>query len=681
MANHSAYSGYYAGSLRLRNYNSIRGVDFTNRKDEIELYRSPEMVNMWKNYKSNNGLCIETRPGLENYKTYQETIYGMSFFTYNNEKHLIVHAGTKLYDNDNVVFDGLAEHKSNMFIYNSKLWLMDTTEYYVYDGETFETVVGYIPITTISRAPLGGGSTYQDVNMLSDYRKNSFCSDGMTCQYNLDVESYDSDYKAVITIDDEVIDNSEKSQVYDGNGYMKYTNSDNTYWYDKENSILYNSDYEKVIDGEVHNSYDWIKYKNSSGTIYWYDPTYKKVYDEQENMLDIEVSTLTKVSDTTTVSNSTAVSDYPYTEYPSEGKIIFSTPPKTPDTDGSDNVVIQFKKYIEGYRERVTHCSMVVQFDNRIFISGNPEWKNAFWYSGLDEPSYIADIDYYQEGQNDSAIKGLVPGNNALWVIKESSQSNTTIWYHTPSTSAVDDATTVKTYPRSHSSITTGCKGQARNFRDTIVFFSDNGLEAISSDVTTEQVITHKSTFVDNKLLNETNYADMWLEEYGGYLLVFIDNKVYLADGIYTPVNHDHYEYEWFYWELEHNIDFTLIDNDIMYLVSDKDIYTLTDTKEDRQVNAVFTTVDDEMDFPQMQKITNKRGCTADVNGTNVILYVKTDKTDFVKIGQYSLTKGRFIPKIKRKKWKSIQLKLEADMPFYFYSMTLESYVTNYLKK
>ena len=41
-----------SGSLITRNYTGFKGVDFSNRKDEIALYRSPDALNMWRNYKN-----------------------------------------------------------------------------------------------------------------------------------------------------------------------------------------------------------------------------------------------------------------------------------------------------------------------------------------------------------------------------------------------------------------------------------------------------------------------------------------------------------------------------------------------------------------------------------------------------------------------------------------------------
>ncbi len=677
-SNNSVGSGAYAGSLRLRNYNSIRGVDFSQRKDEVSSYRSPDMLNMWKNYRNSNGLCIETRPGLELVKKYDEPINGFYFFTYNGTKHTILHTGTKLYDDDKLVSDELSDNKSIFFVYQTKLYILDTIHYYEYDGTDLKEVIGYIPTTTISRAPLGGGSTYQDVNLLSPYRKNSFCSDGETLEYHLDVESYDEDYNVIIRINDKVVDNSEKVQVTDKNGYLKYKKTDTVhYWYDEENKTLYNSEYDKLNSGELYDKRGYVKYKDSNSKIYWYDKTYQGLYDTDGNAVDIKVSTLTKITDNTKLSDLSNITDYPYTEDATKGVITFSSPVEKPDTDGEDNVVIQFRRTVEGYRERISNCTMVEIFDNRVFFSGNPNYPNVLWHSSLDDPTYCSDVDYYEEGVSDSAIKGIVAGNNALWVMKEPSQTNTTIFYHNPSI----DSSYGKVYPSSHSSISTGCLGQARNFRDTIVFFSDKGMEGISSDVTTEQVITHMSTLIDNKLLNETNYKNMILTEWEGYLLVAIDNHIYLADGSAKCTNNDHTEYEWFYWEFDNNIEMLFENEGIIYMCMNNAFYTLTNKSEDREINSYFTTIDDEFGFPQMQKITNKRGCVIDINGTSVDLYIKTDKTDFEKIDTFNITKGRIIPKIKRKKWKSIQLKLEATKPFYFYSATLESYITNYLKK
>lgn len=579
-----------SGALISRNYSNFRGVDFSNRKDEVNLFRTPDALNMWKNYKSTGGKAIETRPDVELLKEYSASIFGHFFYDYNGETHEIVHSGTNLYDDDNIIYENMAEHKSLFFVFNNKLYIKDATNYLVYDGNTCTPVVGFIPTTTIGRSPAGGGTLYQDVNLLSPYRKNSFVADGNSTEYNLDAEQIDGDVRV---------------------------------W---------------VIDEDGH---------------------------EQETTA--------------------------FTVNANAGIVTFTTAPSEPLTTGQDNVIIQYKKTVEGYADRILKCTLLENFDNRVFFSGNPDYPNFLWHCSLNDPTYCSDLDYYAEGVDDAKVKSIVAGNNALWVLKAPSQSNTTIFYHNP----VIDSEYGKVYPSTHSSISTGCKTKGVNFNDTICFFSERGLEGITGDVTTEQTLSHKSSFVDNRLLNEENYDNMILEEWEGYLLVMIDNKIYLADSRQQATVVDHTEYEWYYFELDQKITGSLVKNGILYLSTEEiekvngvpttkyRIYTLTNDNKTRRIPAYWTTIEDEFNYPQYQKTTNKKGCVVDLDGDEITVYAKTDNNSFdlVKNIQNIKHKDYMVVRIKKKKWKSIQLKFYSKKPFNIYSSTLEAYVGSYVKR
>ena len=570
-----------SGSLIIRNYNGFRGVDFSNRKDEIALNRSPDALNMWKNYKSNNGKCIETRPDIELLEEYSDTIFGLFFYAFNGVTHRIVHSGDKLYQDSAVIYSNMARNKTQFFVFNNILYIKDGVKYLRYNGTEIKEVEGYIPTTTISRSASGGGTLYEDVNLLQPLRKNSFCSDGASVDYILDVENIDSDYPVKVWVDGKEVSNFK----------VNYTSS----------------------------------------------------------------------------------------------KITFNEAPKEPDTPGADNVVIQFKKEIKGYRDRIDKCTLVELFDNRVFFSGNPDYPNMLWHCSLENPEYCSDLDYYAEGTNDSMIKSIVAGNNALWVMKEPSQNNTTIFYHNPTV----DADYGKIYPSVHSSISIGCMTTGINFNDSICFFSDRGLEAITGDVTTEQVLGHRSSLIDNRLLNESKYKEMSLIEWEGYLLVIVGNKVYLADSrAMVNINNDS-EYEWFYWEFDKNITSTCVKDEVLYLCTEETtkqgikhvIYTLTNAKDTREVESYWCTLADEFKYPQYQKTTNKKGCVVDMEGAEVTISTKIDNNEFTKINTYKNIKGYVVARIKKKKWKSIQLKFSSSKPFSLYSSTLEAYVGSYCKR
>ena len=564
-----------SGSLITRNYTDFRGVDFTDR--EVSLHRSPDSLNLWKDYKK-LGKCIETRPDIELVATYDNTIYGLFFYSVGNTEMMIVHSGTKLYrvegDTKTELFTGMKPAKSNAFVYNQILYIKDGINYLKYDGKTIGQVVGYIPTTSIARKPAGGGTVYQDVNMLSAWRKNTFLGDGESKDYYLDAMDIDGEAPVVLV-----------------NG----------------NTMVYGTDF-----------------------------------------------------------------DYS----PSTGKITFTVAPPKPLTDGQDNVIITYKKTVTGYADRINKCTLLQVFANRVFFSGNQDYPNTVWHSSLNDPSYCSDLDYYNEGLDLSPVKSMVAGNNALWVFKEPSQANTTVFYHNP----VVDSEYGKIYPSTHSNISTGCIATGINFNDDIAFFSDRGMEAINGDITTEQVVAHRSSMVDSRLLAETNYKNMILEEWEGYLLVIIDNKVYLADSRAMVVNQNHNEYEWFYWELDKNITCTKVHNGVLYLGTAEGIYTLTNNG-DREIESYWTTTEDEFNYGQYQKTTNKRGCVIDMEGSSITVSTKIDNGEFETIDTYENVKGYVVSRIKKKKWKSIQLKFSSNKPFSLYGSTLEAYIGGYLKR
>lgn len=562
-----------SGDLITRIYNNFRGVDFTDKN--VVLQRSPDALNMWKNYRK-LGKSIQTRPAMKLFKQMDNSVYGLFFYTINTVEHMIIHCGVSLYDYNmsteeikTIKSKGMNPRRSESFIFNNIFYIKDGINYLEYDGETCKEVEGYIPTTTNSRAPLGGGTMLEDYNMLTGYRKNSFCADGENKEYHLDSREIEA--------------------------------------------------------GETK---AWIN----------------------------GVETTDFTVDTT------------------NGIVTFNEIPEKPLTDGQDNVVIQFCKTISGDREKILKCNLLCVFDNRVFFGGNQDYPNTIFHTSLNNPRYVSSTDYYNEGLDMSPVRSMVVGNNALWVFKEPSQANTSIYYHNPAT--YEDG---KAYPSIHSSISTGCVAKAINFNDDIVFFSDRGMEGINGDVTTEQVVAHRSTLVDSKLLEETNYKNLILQEWEGYLLVIIDNKVYLADSraMYTNVSHN--EYEWFYWELEKNITFATVKDNILYLCSNDGIYTLT--KENGEIDSYWTTCLDDFGSPSMQKTTNKRGCLLEVESEVLNIYAKIDNSRFELINRFNETKGYVVPRIKKKKWKDIQLKIESDTPFKLSMCTLQSFIGGYVKR
>lgn len=381
-----------------------------------------------------------------------------------------------------------------------------------------------------------------------------------------------------------------------------------------------------------------------------------------------------------------------------EGYVKLANAPETrTGNEGTDNVYIKFKKVNDGYKDMIKYCTLCTAFNGDVFFSGNPDYPNTLFgtspiigidnlgynlfYNTTEEAGYVPYSSMVNDGYDNNQIKALIPANNALWVIKEPNDSNTTVFYHTPNVEINELGIERYVYPNTHSSISTGCLATGINFNDDIVFFSNRGMEGITGDITTEQLLSHRSSLIDAMMLNEENYKDMILEEWEGYLLVIIDNKVYLANSRSKLTNDDHIEYDWFYWELEKNITCTKVFDNVLYLGTEDGIYTLTATSEERNINSYWTTPEDEFKAGEYQKTTSKRGCVVNLKGKEITISTKIDNKDFETIDTYKNEKEYVVPRVKKKKWKSIQLKFSSNKPFGLFSCELQAYIGGYIKR
>lgn len=361
-----------------------------------------------------------------------------------------------------------------------------------------------------------------------------------------------------------------------------------------------------------------------------------------------------------------------------KGVIKFNTAPQ------KDLMVeILFSRSTQGYRERIENCTLNCEFDNRIFFSGNKDYPNSVFHSELNDPRYISDLAYQECGLDLALIKAIIPGNNVLWIIKEINQNTSSVYYLTPSLDQVYN----KIYPSNSGSVALGCVSTGINFNDDILFFSNKGLERISSSALySEQILQHTSSLVDSRMLTETGYNNVKLAEYEGYLMCLINSHVYLADSRakFQNISGD-IEYEWFYWELPYSISFIKEYRGSLYLGNeDGQLFKLTgNIDHTTPIKSCWTTRQDDFGYTGYTKTTNKRGNVA---------YVKTMNNDAIKIDTivdgvlkeknvFDDSKGYIAYRIKDKKFKKIQVKFSSNKPFGLFSCTLQGFIAGYIKR
>lgn len=596
-----------------RSYCALRGVDFMTEESNVDNCRSPNAVNVYKDYNSQDSGAIQTRPGFASVGNANGYVYAIHCI--GNE--ILIHSGSTL--KKAIGFDGGIEsfvtissqmntQRSVSFIFGGKLYILDGMNFWVYENETLKKAEddAYVPTTRISASPNGGGgSFYQSVNLISPYRKNSFVSDGISTVYCLDGTNLDD----------------ETPKVY--------------------------------VDGK--------------------SVTLGFVFD---------------------CVNGTVTFD--------------SAPLKA--SDGADNVVIEFKDTVTEYAQRINKCTVACVFDNRVFLSGNPDYAGVVFHSELENATYFADERYYDAANDGVPVRVLAPSKDKLICIKQDSAYGTKVFWHTPSL----DYEMGKIYPVSSTNIALGAKGVGITFADDMVYMSNLGLEAIS--INSDNVhLYHRSSFVDAKMINEENYENAVMTVWNNYLLILIDSKIYLADSKQKTYFDMSYEYEWYLWD---NIGVydeqdvfhkaTYIQNTGKNLIFGCDNGELcifgASNDNGRAIVSYWCTPQDIFKDLSHVKTVHKRGAVAIVkriqNG-KVKIAIQTNKESFKKIHEsvtegFSFNKinfasvnfgtglrGNICFKVKKNNIWYMQLKFysdEIDKPFGLYEVALEYNLSKYHK-
>ena len=180
-----------AGITRTR-YAAFRGADFSTDPSLVESCRSPLCTNIV----ADGGAMPQKRLGYRTVQSLGDTVYGLFGAEFGGTVKRLVHAGMKLYawaddGTPAVLLSGLPRRKSRAVFLAGKLWIVTGGGFYSYDGTEAKRVSAsgaYVPTTTITRSPSGGGVSYEAVNLLTPYRKNAFQTDGKSVKFTLDGE-------------------------------------------------------------------------------------------------------------------------------------------------------------------------------------------------------------------------------------------------------------------------------------------------------------------------------------------------------------------------------------------------------------------------------------------------------------------------------------------------------------
>jgi hypothetical protein len=175
--------------------NKFLGINLSNTGDtQIKLGESGNMNNFY----ITNDYKLRKMYGYKCFYNFETPIKGMFSAVLNRIHYLLVATDNKLYyflsdelDNEED-WDNLEPHlignigtdECSFFTFDNKVYIL-CGKYMSWDGTTLKEVEGYIPKVFIATPPAGGGTEYEDINLLTGKKHQTFNGDGNSTTYKL----------------------------------------------------------------------------------------------------------------------------------------------------------------------------------------------------------------------------------------------------------------------------------------------------------------------------------------------------------------------------------------------------------------------------------------------------------------------------------------------------------------
>ena len=539
-----------------RYYGDFRGVDFSSDHTQVIEQRLAYAVNMYKDYQSGQGKALETIAGFRRRIVLPEEaeIYGIHHFQHKAEggaiqTKILIHAGNKLYLWHNYPDTiGVVMKETVTLPEASETTSGGVHTFNIFLGENVAEIVGvYMP-------------DGEDITLNASYKADTHTLTIQRSDLAAEDVLYLSYYEGAIKTEDALFAgmNTRKSASFIFNNRL--------YIVDGVNYLLYDG---SKVSSVLDNAYIPTTYKNiipsgenaDAGAEYEHrnllQPKFKHTFfgDGENKVFYMNENELDAIAEVK-VYGETLTEGEGYTVNLLEGKIELTEAPAKPADknlpETHAGVEITAEKAYES--EQITGCTLSAIFDERVFLSGNPDYPNNIYYCGRNnitgrtDPSYFPATNYVADGVGMAAITGMLAVADTLMVLKGDTQQDGSVYFHTAY--ATGDDLHPKDYPSTRGLAGIGCLGACINFLDDPVFISRLGVEAVGQlSVRYERAIEHRSSLIDAKLVN-MELKNASLEEWNGYLIALVDGKIFMADSRQRYA-HDTgvMQYEWYYLE------------------------------------------------------------------------------------------------------------------------------------
>lgn len=252
------------------------------------------------------------------------------------------------------------------------------------------------------------------------------------------------------------------------------------------------------------------------------------------------------------------------------------------------NIMITFPHYTEGEADKINKCQFGIVYNNRLFLSGNPDFPNTDWHSspissglddvGYDDFTYFSDLDYCAYGSSDTAVVGYdIYRDGDLIAVKEASMREATLYRREYKLITATDyagneisGSYEEAFPCFDINIQGGFGGLSHksiiNYMGDTLIFTKNGIKVLSSSNTAynnQKFLYDVSTNINPKLAQDNDLNEnAFLYVFGEKLLLRTNNCTYIGE--YNLKNEN--EYEWFVLDNVNAKAFFVVDRELYFV-------------------------------------------------------------------------------------------------------------------
>ncbi len=242
------------------------------------------------------------------------------------------------------------------------------------------------------------------------------------------------------------------------------------------------------------------------------------------------------------------------------GRVTFVTPPGVSPVTGEDNVTVCYAVDNGEYLNRINGCRFMTAYGaygalDRVFMSGNSGFPNRDFFSALNDPTYMGDINYGVLGQEQSPITGYSIVNNRLAAHKLGDDDGRNIFlrYGTADTSdeplndgAVFPIVDVIQGPGAITPYTFGYSKEP-------MFLTSEGICATTPyEYNSQRYVQNRSFYLNEPLVKEPQLEDAFAVVFNELYMLSVGDSVYILDTMQPAAGkgeRSDFQYEAYFWK------------------------------------------------------------------------------------------------------------------------------------